>query len=358
MKSIKTSLQLGKEDVDLGSVSKISHIICITSHSNSRGFNLKCWDTGPLLNSSFLQLFRWVPRPQIWRYPPNQQMSVTLPQKRIVQAQNYSDLVWLTLTLYKCNCQVWVLSEELEKYWGEHRNPFALNLTKLIVVRYWLGGRCQTVPLVFWKIGKWQTRNVKLTQGRSKMYAIPLHHLTSPGLIHPAHFSCEGISPWMSQFRPSRIPWSPAPNSIAMQFLNNLLWEMEHVQWCFWRFGAGEILNSYAADHSMMEARICLLRQCLRMPKVTSSFRGPLLGTALGNYSPVFYFIFILVMCHGWRSSQNTFSLSDDDSTEDLALMAKRLERTVKTVKNWQKNCPKQLKFVENYIVTVCNLSA
>jgi hypothetical protein len=50
--------------------------------------------------------------------------------------------------------------------------------------------------------------------------------------------------------------------------------------------------------------------------------------------------------------------LSDDDSTEDLALMAKRLERTVKTVKNWQKNCPKQLKFVENYIVTVCNLSA
>jgi hypothetical protein len=51
----------------------------------------------------------------------------------------------------------------------------------------------------------------------------------------------------------------------------------------------------------------------------------PLLGA-------VFFFSF--VMWHGWRSSHNRFSLSGDDFTEDLALMAKQYEKTVKTVEN------------------------
>jgi hypothetical protein len=161
------------------------------------------------------------------------------------------------------------------------------------------------------------------------MCAIPWHHLTSPGLIQPAHFSCDRISPWISKFRPSKIP-----NLIAMKFLNNLLWETQHVQWCFWRFGAGEILNSYAVDHPMMQARICLLRQCLRMPKVTTtSFRVHCWVWPWATTHGCFLF-FIFVMCHGWPPSHNTFSLSDDDSTEDLTLMVKRFERVVKTVKN------------------------
>jgi hypothetical protein len=39
-------------------------------------------------------------------------------------------------------------------------------------------------------------------------------------------------------------------------------------------------------------------------------------------------------MWHGWRSFHNRFSLSGDDFTEDLALMAKQFEKTVKTVEN------------------------
>jgi hypothetical protein len=34
------------------------------------------------------------------RYPPDQQMTVTLPQKLVVQVQKYSDMVWVALALY------------------------------------------------------------------------------------------------------------------------------------------------------------------------------------------------------------------------------------------------------------------
>jgi hypothetical protein len=39
-------------------------------------------------------------------------------------------------------------------------------------------------------------------------------------------------------------------------------------------------------------------------------------------------------MWHGWRSSHNKLRLSGDDFTEDLDLMAKRFEKTVKTGEN------------------------
>ncbi len=43
------------------------------------------------------------------------QMSVTLPQKQVVQVQIYSDLVLVTLTLYTCNCQVSAFPNWVEK---------------------------------------------------------------------------------------------------------------------------------------------------------------------------------------------------------------------------------------------------
>jgi hypothetical protein len=47
----------------------------------------------------------------------------------------------------------------------------------------------------------------------------------------------------------------------------------------------------------------------------------------------IIYLLFIFVMWyHGWRFSQQRFSISKDNPTEDLALMAKRFGETGKTV--------------------------
>jgi hypothetical protein len=40
------------------------------------------------------------------------------------------------------------------------------------------------------------------------------------------------------------------------------------------------------------------------------------------------------LMWHRWRSSHKRFTMSGNDLTESLALMTKRFEKTVKTVKN------------------------
>jgi hypothetical protein len=55
------------------------------------------------------QYFTWIPTilvgtpsPQIWRFPSDQQMSVTLPQKPVIQVQKYFDAVLSTLALYTC----------------------------------------------------------------------------------------------------------------------------------------------------------------------------------------------------------------------------------------------------------------
>jgi hypothetical protein len=49
-----------------------------------------------MLDSSPLFFYPIIPQPPqlIWRYLPDQQMSVTLPQIPVVQGKKYSDLVW------------------------------------------------------------------------------------------------------------------------------------------------------------------------------------------------------------------------------------------------------------------------
>jgi hypothetical protein len=51
--------------------------------------------------------------PPIWRLPPDQQMSIILAQKLVVQVQKYSNFVLVAWTLYTCDCEVWVLSKWL-----------------------------------------------------------------------------------------------------------------------------------------------------------------------------------------------------------------------------------------------------
>jgi hypothetical protein len=63
---------------------------------------LRCWLTIPADSA----LFWWVvPPSRIWKYPQNQQVSVILSGKPIVEVQQHSDLSWVVLTLYSCNCQ-------------------------------------------------------------------------------------------------------------------------------------------------------------------------------------------------------------------------------------------------------------
>jgi hypothetical protein len=68
-------------------------------------------------------------------------------------------------------------------------------------------------------------------------------------------------------------------------------------------------------------------------------------------------FFSIFLMWHKWRSSHKRFGLSDSDPTEGLALMAKILKKTVRTVKTGRKNCLTQSKSDKNSFVTACNLA-